>query len=115
MAFSLSQRSLERLGGVDPSLVEVAQLAITKTKIDFGVICGLRTMEEQQALYDSGASQTMASKHLEGRAIDVMAYVGSRGSWEINLYDDIADAFKDAAVERLVLVVAQIQMSDIVE
>ena len=99
MAFSLSQRSLERLGGVDPSLVEVAQLAITKTKIDFGVICGLRTMEEQQALYDSGASQTMASKHLEGRAIDVMAYVGSRGSWEINLYDDIADAFKDAATE----------------
>ncbi len=56
-------------------------------------------MSEQQALVDSGASKTMKSKHLEGNAVDVMAYVGSRGSWEITLYDDIADAFKAAAVE----------------
>ena len=26
-----------------------------------------------------------------------MAYVGSRGSWELNLYDDVADAMKRAA------------------
>ena len=41
----------------------------------------------------------MKSKHLDGLAVDVMAYVGSRGSWEMSLYDNIADAFKLAAIE----------------
>ena len=95
--FKLSKRSLERLEGVNPPLVEVVEKAITLTNIDFGVTCGLRTMEEQQALVDSGASQTMNSKHLEGNAVDVVAYVGSRITWELNVYDDIADAFKSAA------------------
>ena len=39
----------------------------------------------------------MKSKHLEGLAVDLMAYVGGRASWELNLYDDIADAMKEAA------------------
>jgi peptidoglycan L-alanyl-D-glutamate endopeptidase CwlK len=39
----------------------------------------------------------MKSKHLEGHAIDLMAYIGSRASWELNLYDDIADAMAEAA------------------
>ena len=95
--FKLSKRSLERLEGVNPPLVEVVEKANTLTNIDFGVTCGLRTMEEQQALVDSGASQTMKSKHLEGNAVDVVAYIGSRITWELNVYDDIADAFKAAA------------------
>tara|TARA_Y100001937_G_scaffold127126_1_gene198358 strand:- start:622 stop:1074 length:453 start_codon:yes stop_codon:yes gene_type:complete len=97
MSFSLSQRSESRLEGVNPALVEVVQKAITLTNIDFGVTCGLRTMEEQQVLVDKGASQTMKSKHLEGNAVDVVAYIGPRITWELNVYDDIADAFKAAA------------------
>ena len=58
----------------------------------------MRTWEEQEALVAS-ASQTMKSKHLDGHAVDLMAYVGSRGSWELNLYDDIADARKQAAID----------------
>tara|TARA_B100000886_G_scaffold275246_1_gene199156 strand:- start:2931 stop:3383 length:453 start_codon:yes stop_codon:yes gene_type:complete len=99
MTFYLSKKSLSILDTVNPPLQEVTQLAIKKSRVDFGVTCGVRTMAEQQALVDSGASKTMKSKHLEGNAVDVMAYVGSRGSWEITLYDDIADAFKAAAVE----------------
>ena len=99
MTFYLSKKSLSILETVNPPLQEVTQLAIKKSRVDFGVICGVRTMAEQQALVDSGASKTMKSKHLEGNAVDVMAYVGTRGSWEITLYDDIADAFKAAAVE----------------
>jgi hypothetical protein len=41
----------------------------------------------------------MRSKHLDGNAVDLMAYIGSRASWELNLYDDIANAMKQAAVE----------------
>ena len=99
MAFKLSKRSLSRLEGVNPKLVTVVTTAITMSKIDFGVICGLRTIEEQRELVAKGASQTMKSKHIEGNAVDLMAYIGSRGSWEMNLYDDIADAMKIAADE----------------
>ena len=99
MSFKLSQRSLDKLEGVHPDMVKCVKSAIEYTKVDFGVICGLRTEAEQRELVDKGASQTMASKHLEGLAVDLMAYVGSRASWELNLYDDIADAMKEAAIK----------------
>ena len=97
MSFKLSQRSLDKLEGVHPDMVKCVKSAIEYTKVDFGVICGMRTEAEQRELVDKGASQTMASKHLEGLAVDLMAYVGSRASWELNLYDNIADAMKRAA------------------
>jgi len=80
-------------------MVRVVKTAITVSKIDFGVICGLRTVEEQRELVAKGASQTMKSKHIDGLAVDLMAYIGGRASWELNLYDDIADAMKIAADE----------------
>ena len=99
MAFSLSQRSLGRLDGVKNELHSVVTTAIGLTNVDFGVTCGLRTEKEQEDLVARGASKTMKSKHLTGDAVDVVAYIGgSRISWELNLYDDIADAFKEASV-----------------
>ena len=97
MSFTLSTKSLKKLNGVNESLERCVKKAIELTKVDFGVICGLRTLAEQQALVDKGASQTLKSKHLDGLAVDLMAYVGGRASWELNLYDDIADAMKEAA------------------
>ena len=99
MGFKLSKRSLAKLDGVDDRLVRVVNNAITITSIDFGVIQGLRTIEEQRELVAKGASQTMKSKHLDGLAVDLMAYVAGRGSWELSVYDDIADAMKIAAIE----------------
>ena len=99
MAYKLSTRSQEKLIGVKDELKEVVCLAITYTKIDFGVIEGLRTEKRQKALVDSGASKTMKSKHLDGRAVDLMAYVDGRGCWELNVYDEVADAMKRAAIE----------------
>ena len=99
MTFKLSDRSMGRLEGVEPELIGIVTRAIELTKIDFGVTCGLRSKEEQRKLVESGASQTMKSKHLEGRAVDVVAYIGPRITWELNVYDDIADAFKQAADE----------------
>ena len=97
MPFNLSQKSLDRLEGVNDDMVRVVKKAIELTKVDFGVICGLRTVEEQEELVAKGASQTMKSKHIDGLAVDLMAYLGGRASWELNLYDDIADAMKEAA------------------
>ena len=99
MTFKLSKRSLGRLEGVHPDLVRVVEKAITLTTADFGVTCGLRTLEEQKKLVEQGASQTLKSKHLEGLAVDLVAYVGGRVSWEMPLYDKIADAMHTAALE----------------
>ena len=95
--FKLSRRSLDRLEGVEERLQAVAKQAITLSKTDFGVIQGMRTVEQQKELVAKGASRTMKSLHLEGKAIDIMAYVNGRASWELNLYDDLADAIKEAA------------------
>jgi peptidoglycan L-alanyl-D-glutamate endopeptidase CwlK len=97
--FELSQRSLSNLDGVDDRLVRVVCKAIQLTEVDFGVIEGLRTEEKQKELVAKGASQTMKSKHLEGNAVDLMAYVGGRGCWELSVYDEIAAAMQEAAME----------------
>jgi len=99
MAFKLSNRSKKNLEGVDERLVAVVEYAIEVTKVDFAVIEGIRTTQRQRELVASGASQTMNSKHIKGHAVDLMAYIGNRVSWELNIYDDIADAVKLAAIE----------------
>lgn len=99
MSFSLSKRSLDRLEGIDTELLAVVMLAIKKTKVDFGVSEGLRDEETQRKYVAAGKSKTMASKHLVGKAVDLVAYVDGSVSWELNVYDDIADAMKEAAIE----------------
>ena len=100
MTFKLSSRSLGKLEGVNPLLVDTVKRAIEVSSVDFGVIYGVRSLAEQKKLYKAGRSQTMKSKHLEGKAVDLMAYVaGSGGRWELNLYDEIADAMAQAACD----------------
>lgn len=95
--YELSQRSLDRLDGVDERLVRVVCDAIKLTAVDFGVSEGLRSESRQKELVAKGASKTMKSKHLEGKAVDLVGYIGSQVSWEVTTYDDIADAVKMAA------------------
>tara|TARA_R110000803_G_scaffold90353_1_gene157671 strand:- start:1674 stop:2123 length:450 start_codon:yes stop_codon:yes gene_type:complete len=99
MSFKLSERSLDRLNGVDQNLVDVVKRAINLTEIDFGVSEGLRTLERQKELVEKGASQTLKSKHISGMAVDLVAYIGPRVSWELKVYDDIADAIRQASKE----------------
>ena len=104
MTFKLSSRSLGKLEGVNPLLVDTVKRAIEVSSVDFGVIYGVRSLAEQKKLYKAGRSQTMKSKHLlqqdgTSHAVDLMAYDGSDPSWDIVMYDDIADAMKAAAKE----------------
>ena len=105
MAFKLSSRSKNKLKGVHPDMVAVVERAIELTDVDFGVTYGVRSLAEQEKLVASGRSQTMKSKHLKqddgySHAVDVVAYDGSDVVWEINVYDNICDAFKKAAIEK---------------
>jgi peptidoglycan L-alanyl-D-glutamate endopeptidase CwlK len=104
MAFKLSQRSIERLDGVKDPLIDVVTRAIEISTVDFGVTEGLRTMETQRKYVETGKSQTMDSKHLTGDAVDLVAYINGQVSWELNLYDNIADAIKQAAIEKNVAI-----------
>ena len=109
MAFKLSSRSKKKLDGVHPDMVAVVERAIELTDVDFGVTYGVRTLAEQKNLVSSGRSQTMKSKHLiqdsgYSHAVDVVAYDGKDVVWEINVYDNICDAFKQAAIEKGVAV-----------
>lgn len=98
--FALSKRSRDRLQGVNPDLVKVVERAIQLTKVDFAVTEGLRTPERQREMYEKGASQIKeGGTHVAGRAVDLAAFIGDRISWELRLYDDIADAMKAAAIE----------------
>lgn len=104
MAFKLSSRSLGKLEGVHPDMVNTVKRAIELTKVDFGVTYGVRTLEEQEKLYKAGRSQTMKSKHLiqdsgYSHAVDLVAYDGPNVVWELNVYDDICDAMAEAAKE----------------
>lgn len=88
MTFQFSERSLERMEGVDPRLKEIAKHAITISKIDFGIPAdgGLRTAERQAELFATGKSKADGvknkSRHQSGNALDVYAYVEGKASWE---------------------------------
>jgi peptidoglycan L-alanyl-D-glutamate endopeptidase CwlK len=103
MAYKFGTKSLSRLEGVHPEIVEVAKKAIEISRIDFGISCGVRTKREQAKLVASGASQTMNSKHLPqevdglSHAIDIFCYVDGRLSWELPCYWTAGDAILKAS------------------
>lgn len=95
--FWLSDRSMDNLNGVHKDLVAVVKLAIEITKIDFAVTEGLRSVNRQREMVAKGASQTMNSRHLTGHAVDLVAYLGDRISWEWPYYEDLNSAMQRAA------------------
>lgn len=95
--YRLGPRSLMRLQGVHPNLVEVVKLAIRLTTVDFTVLEGLRTLERQKVLKEAGASQTLNSRHLTGHAVDLGAWVDNEVRWDWPLYAKINAAMQAAA------------------
>ena len=82
MTFRLSFRSKRELVGVHPKLRAVVEAAITDCPVDFAVHDGLRTIEEQRKLKAAGFSKTLKSKHLTGRAVDLVPYINGKLRWE---------------------------------
>ena len=99
----LTPRDMQRLSGVHPDLVRVISRA--RASADFVVTEGLRSTERQRQLVAAGASQTMASRHLTGHAVDLAALVGGVVRWDWPLYDRLAQAVKKAAAEEEVAIV----------
>jgi len=92
--YHLSKRSLKELVGVYPPLAFAVTEAIKITSQDFMVLDGLRTTQEQEKLVARGVSKTMNSFHLYGLAVDIVAYVDGKPSWEEHHYYAIEIAMK---------------------
>lgn len=122
MGFNLSQKSLDRMNGVDERLQRVVKRAIQLTKQDFMVLEGVRT--KQQCMINYGKGRTIAecvakgvpaqyanpnaakvtwlndpfaSKHVSGKAVDLVPYPVD---WnDLKKFDAIAQAMLQAAKE----------------
>ena len=103
--YKLGPRSQSRLKGVHPDLVKVVERAIEITTVDFTVLEGLRDPARQKTLMESGASQTLNSRHITGHAVDLGAWVDNQVDWSWPLYYKIAAAMKEAAKELNVAIV----------
>lgn len=99
MTYTLSQKSLDRLKGVHPDLVKVVKKAIEYTEQDFMVLEGLRTLERQKYLLKKGATKTLRSRHIVGKAVDLVPLVDGKISWDWKYYWPIVDAMSKAASE----------------
>lgn len=97
--YKLGPRSQMRLKGVHPDLVKVVERAIEITTVDFTVLEGVRDPLRQKRLVESGASQTLNSRHITGHAVDLGAWVDDQVDWSWPLYHQIAHAMKTAAKE----------------
>jgi len=91
------------MSGVTPELIEIANLAIKITKIDFGIpqFGGIRSTSEQAKLYADGKSKadgtTHLSNHQSGNALDFYAYVDGKASWDELHLAMVATSFLQAA------------------
>ncbi len=95
-----SKRSQKHLKNINPALRRVCDRALLISPIDFTIIDGLRTLEEQKILLSKGKSKTMRSYHLVGRAVDFIPYIsGKNRDNDLSAFAAVAKAFKMAAEE----------------
>ena len=103
MAFQLGTNSMKNMEGIDDRLIDIAELAIALSPIDFGVPSsgGFRSTQGQAELYTSGKSKcdgtTNKSYHQTGKALDVFAYVDGKASWDTLHLTTIATAMLQSA------------------
>lgn len=111
MEYKLSQRSLDRLKGVHPFLVEIIKQGIKNSPFDFGIpnYGGLRTSKDQRELYAIGrtvdvgerkpvtycdgvnkVSNHQMRKDGFGWAFDIFIYYNGKASWNVDRLEAVA-------------------------
>jgi peptidoglycan L-alanyl-D-glutamate endopeptidase CwlK len=97
---NLSQKSLDRLTGVHPHLVEIVKRAVDLDTVDFAVLEGVRSTMRQVELVAAGASRTLKSRHLTGHAVDLGVIVGGKLRWDWPLYHKLNTVMQQAAKDQ---------------
>ena len=91
--YVFSQRSMNNLSEVKPELQRVAACALQHSPVDFVVVDGGRSAEEHANNLKAGKSWIKRSKHQDGKAIDIAAYVDGKITYEPRYYHSISGAF----------------------
>ena len=91
------ERSRQKLSGVHPTLRSLVTDFATHSHHRFIVTEGVRTPARQAELVKAGASRTMNSKHLTGRAVDIAVVVDGEVRWDWPLYRTFAADLKSFA------------------
>ena len=100
---TLNVRSEKNLVGVDEQLAKVVRAVADK--YDILVIEGVRTKERQADLYSQGRTKpgkiitwTMQSKHLDGKAVDVVMLKNGTIDWnDSKSFEDLGKIMLDTA------------------
>ena len=110
--YRLSNRSIRRLEGVEPLLVEILKEAIKDSPFDFGIPLygGFRTAAEQNKLYQKGRGDlgkkitqldgyNRKSYHQTGKAFDIYVIANGDVTWNADFYKPVARHIKSIAKE----------------
>lgn len=106
----MDSRSLRNLSGVHADLILVIQKAFDNitpgSNITFVVTEGVRTMERQKELYAAKKTKTLKTRHVPDNnacgmscAVDIVAIVDGKVSWDFKYYEAIAAYIKKTASE----------------
>lgn len=98
----LNAKSTGRLEGVHPDLVKVVKRAAElcdTAGLEVQITEGLRNIERQQFLYQTGKSRTMNSRHLTGHAVDIAIYMAGTLTWSFPVFKRASRLFYQAAQE----------------
>jgi len=105
VTYQLSDNSKKNRSSVNPKLIEISNLALTISTVDFGhgPLSGSRTASEQKALFDSKLSMADGIKHRsmhqEGNALDFYAFKDGKASWKEEDLAVVAAAFLTASIQ----------------
>ena len=110
--YNFSSRSLARLDGVNPLLVDIIKASILCAPYDFGIawLGGYRTAEQQHTLYMSNTpTKWVTSKdgyikksyHQTGNAVDIVIYDENRQiTWKPSYFKAVAKHILKVAQEQ---------------
>ena len=95
----INETSIKRLKGVDEKLYKVVALASQYSSVPFLVTEGLRTYARQKKKKKTGASKTLTSNHLTGKAVDLAPLINGKISWEQKDFYPLAECMQKACIE----------------
>ena len=125
MSYKFGNSSKAKLAEVHDDLQFASDKALKNySTVDYGVICGARTVAEQKEILAAGDSHVIRSRHIPvtpklpplfpsaktkknggkiedkiSHAIDIMCYVNGKGTWAEEHYYAVAEAYRIVAVK----------------
>lgn len=91
--YVFSQRSADNLTETRIELQQLSHCALSRSPVDYVVIDGGRTAAEHKKNLENGKSWIKRSRHQDGAAIDVAAFVDGKITYDPEPYYQIAGAY----------------------